>query len=360
MNIATEKAVHNWNHFILENDHGMTVGVLDYGGILTHICAPDVRGHSANVVLGYENFEDYKENPNYFGAIIGRVAGRIKDATFQLEDQTFSLEKNEGDNHLHGGTEGFSHVIWEAEPFEKTDTVGVKLTHTSPDGTGGYPGKVVTTVTYTLGNDNTLTVTYEAETDQPTPLALTNHTYFNLRGDLVDTIDTHQVQIPSGTITELDENLLPTGRQMPVAGTPLDFRNGRELKDGLGQETSHAPGTKEAARQLNIAGNGYDHYFLFNEGEQQHRIFVQEPVNGRTMTIETDQPGMVMYTANGLDEGLALNGGMSKKHLGVCFETQAHPGALHHNGFPGIILKPGELYQKQTSFKFGVAPEREG
>lgn len=343
MNIKTESINNQCTLYTLSNANGVSVSILDYGGIITRMLTPDRDGKLENIVLGYQNMKDYVANPNYFGAIIGRVAGRIQNARFTLDGKTFDLDKNEGANHLHGGTAGFHQVVWDAKPLQTTTEVGLKLKHQSPDGEGGYPGNVNVTVTYTLNNANQLIIDYEAQSDQTTPLTLTNHSYFNLSGGLRHTVHNHHVTMDSSRFIELDESLIPSGRTLNVADTVFDFRNGRKLADGM-----------EAGNEQNaIVGGGYDHYFVFDQ-EKRENIIVQEHSSGRVMTIETDQPGVVMYTANGLDAGLALAERPSTKHLGVCFETQAPPASLHHDGFPSIILQAGETYQQQTIFTFSV------
>ncbi|AIF44587.1 aldose epimerase family protein [Virgibacillus sp. SK37] len=343
MHITSEQVVNKWKQYTLTNDQGMEVSILNFGGIITKLIAPDKDGNKENIVLGYENLEEYAENPNYFGAVVGRVAGRTANATFELNGRRYELDANEGKHHLHGGKHGFSHVVWHAETFSTDRAVGVKLTHESPDGESGYPGNVRVTVTYSLTNANELVIDYEADTDQPTVLAMTNHSYFNLRGNLKDSIAGHQVRISSNEFVELDKELIPTGHKLEVGETPFDFRHGRALQDGIVSE--HV--------QNQLVGNGYDHYFIFQE-DASKQVKVTEPISGRTMEIATDQPGMVMYTGNGLNEGLQLVGGSSQKHLGVCFETQGSPASLEHKGFPDIRLEAGETYKKKTTFRFDV------
>lgn len=335
--------MNKWKLFTLTNNNGMNVSFLNFGGIITDISVPDRNNNIENVVLGYKNYMDYEKNPNFFGAIIGRVAGRIQDSSFTIQGQTYSLEANEGVHHLHGGSEGFHQVIWEATPFQTADAVGVNLTHTSLDGEGGYPGNLDVAVTYTLTNNNELIVDYLCKTDKTTALSMTNHSYFNLCGHFDETIHTHHVTINSNEIVELDTGLLPTGKKINVANTPFDFRTGRKLVDGI----------YSTSAQNVVANHGFDHYFIFNQHEQQ-KIIVKEQNSGRVMTIKTNQPGVVMYTSNTLDKGLELAGGKSKPYAGVCFETQASPASLHHEGFPTLILNAFETYKKQTMFSFNV------
>lgn len=341
---CTQESIYNgWQQYTLENDQGMVVQFLDYGGIITSIQVPDRDGKLENVVLGFEQVSDYSHNTNYLGALVGPVAGRIAQAVFEMNGQTYPLEKNEANHHLHGGSNGLHQVIWQAAPFETAQTVGVRLTHRHPAGLDGHPGNLDVAVTYTLDQNNAFSITYEAVSDQDTVVALTNHSYFNLSGNLQDTVHQHQVTINSEKFIELDADLIPTGQVLPVAGTPFDFQQGRYLADGIA-----------AAHEQNVTvGNGYDHYFLFRDSAFQEQIRVMERQSGRTMTIETNQPGMVMYTANALTEGMPLAGGTSKNYLGVCFETQASPASLQLDTIPSVKLAAGERYEKKTVFSFG-------
>ncbi|WP_188454898.1 aldose epimerase family protein [Virgibacillus oceani] len=343
MKINTKDIQHNWKHYTLVNDNGMEVSFLNYGGIITSIVVPDKNGNLENVVLGYKNYDDYLTNSTYFGALIGRIAGRIQDSNFELNGKTYSLTPNEGKNHLHGGSSGFHQVLWNSTDFQTESTVGVKLTHTSPDGEGGYPGKLDAAVTYELNNDNQFTISYEGTTTKTTVLTMTNHSYFNLSGDLKNTIQHHHITMDSTHFVELDNALIPTGRLLDATGTSFDFSNGREIMDGI--ESSFG--------QNIIAGNGYDHYFIFDH-QKKESVVVNESKSGRILTIETDQPGMVMYTSNGLGNDLELAEGQSKNYLGVCFETQSSPASLHHEGFPSVVLTPDEKYESRTVFSFGV------
>ncbi|SFB00690.1 aldose 1-epimerase [Lentibacillus halodurans] len=342
MNIKTEQIHNGWKCFHITNDHGMRVSILNYGGIIKEMLVPDKWGKLENVVLGYQNIEDYQRNSHFLGAIIGRVAGRIQDASFKLNGNTYFLDTNDGENCLHSGSGGLHSVIWNADPFKAADKAGVKLTYTSPDNKGGFPGNVDIAVTYSLNNDNKLMINYEAISDKTTAFTLTNHSYFNLSGNLKDTIKQHLVKINSSYFAELHQNLIPTGNILDVSNTPFDFRYGQELSTGI----------ESGLEQNTIAGNGYDHYFLFDQN--QGNIIVKESSSGRVMEIETNQPGMIMYTASNLEKGLTLKEGLSQKYAGVCFETQGSPASLHHENFPSIVLKANTLYSKQTSFTFGA------
>ncbi|MEH7177023.1 aldose epimerase family protein [Neobacillus vireti] len=341
MRIEKKEIHEKWIEYTLTNDVGMSVSVLDLGGIITKIMVPDRDGNIENVVLGYRNYEDYQANPNYFGAIIGRVAGRIQGASFNLNGETYKLAANDGENHLHGGPRGLHQLVWEASTFESDEEVGLTLSHRSVDLDSGYPGNVEIKVTYTLNNQNQLILDYAAKSDQTTPLTLTNHSYFNLSGNLKNTVHNHQVTIDSSKFVELDSNLIPTGMLLNVSETSFDFRSGRALEEGFNNDFE----------QNKVAGSGYDHYFIFDNA-QEHQANLLDPDSGRVMLVNTNEPGMVMYTSNTMEEGLKLAEGSSRKHLGVCFETQASPASLHHEGFPTVILNAGEDYNKQTIFTF--------
>ena len=343
MKVETTDILGKWKEYTLVNEQGMSVSVINFGGIITEMLVPNRNGKLENVVIGFKNYADYETNPNYFGALIGRVAGRIQGGEFVLNGKTYSLDHNDGDNHLHGGASGFHQVIWNVDPFQTGDTVGLKLTHKSLDGDGGYPGNLDVTVTYILNNDNQFTIDYAATSDQVTPITLTNHSYFNLSGDLKNTIHHHHITIDNEEIVKLDEKLIPTGKLMNVFNTSFDFRESRSLREGF----------NDKSEQNTVAGNGYDHYFIFNK-KKENAVTVSDEKSGRLLMIKTDQPGMVMYTSNMLEDGMELKEGFSEKYLGVCFETQASPASLHYPGFPSVILKAGEQYKKQTVFSFSI------
>lgn len=322
----------------------MEVTCLNYGCIITKIIAPDRDGNYENIVLGFKEFTPYITNEPYFGAVIGRVAGRISGASFELNGTTYTLHKNENGNHLHGGIKGFHRVIWDAATFEIGDETGVLFSYTSRDGEEGYPGKVDVQVTYTLNNRNELTIAYRAISDRDTPLNLTNHTYFNLSGNLKRDILNHQLKIKSDQFLELNQELIPTGMFLDVTDTPFDLRAGKVMKEGI--EANHP--------QIALAGQGYDHPFLLN-AHHDHEIILFDPESGRMLTVETDETGVVVYTGNQLPDGVDIYGVRSRKYLGVCLETQGLPDAVHHPHFPSWILRAGEVYSSVTRYKFSVA-----
>ncbi|KGP89977.1 aldose epimerase [Pontibacillus chungwhensis BH030062] len=343
MNITEHVTVNDWKEVTLTNDAGMSVSFLNYGGTITEINVPDQNGHTENVVLAYENYEDYIHDPNYLGALIGRIAGRVDGASFSINGEDYYLHENEGKNSLHGGGQGFHTKLWELSPFQEEDKVGVNLTYESPHLEGGYPGNLSIQVTYQLNNDNQFTISYRAKSDQDTALTLTNHSYFNLSGDAKRTIHDHTIQFDSNQFVELDSTLIPTGKVESVQGTPFDLREETLLRDRLG--STHP--------QLDLANLGFDHSFLFNH-DKEESVVVKDEESGRVMKLMTNQPAIVFYTGNNLMEDHKLASGPAKKHDAMCLETQASPASLHHEGFPDVRLKAGELYEKYTTFSFGT------
>ena len=325
------------SEFTLKNDNGMEISCINLGCIITKLLTPNRNGISENIVLGFETLEEYLENPAYFGAVVGRVAGRIKDAEFELEGKTYRVAKNDGNNHLHGGPKGFHKIVWDAAVFEKKDEVGVRFSYTSADGEEGYPGNVTVQVTYTLNNLNEFFITYEAVSDQTTLLNVTNHSYFNLSGDFKRNVLDHVLKMDSHQFLELNEELLPTGKFVDVADTVFDFRNGRKIKDGA----------ESMAPQNVLAGGGYDHPFLLDG-----KIVLADEKSGRKLQIETDAPSVVLYTGNQLSDDLKINGGSARRHLGLCLETQGLPDAIHHPEFPSIVLAKGQTYSSKTKYSF--------
>jgi len=331
------------NAYTLKNIHGMEMTCINYGCIITEIIVPDKEGHFENVVLGYDTLQEYLNDTTYLGAVVGRVGGRIKDAQFELDDETYTLAKNEQNNHIHGGVKGFNRMIWDAEVFEKDDTAGVQFKYLSPDGEEGYPGNVDMKVTYILNNANECIITYEAATDKSTPFAVTNHSYFNLSGNLKRDILNHRLKLKSDNFLELDREFIPTGTMLNVKNTPFDFTQERSIKSGV---YSNHP-------QNVLVGQGYDHPFLLN-GKHDKEIILKDPESGRTLIVETDEAGVVVYSGNSLGEEGFIRGVPSRKYLGICLETQGLPDAIHHPTFPSVILDKEEKYRSVTKYRFGV------
>ncbi|RDU36711.1 galactose-1-epimerase [Neobacillus piezotolerans] len=326
----------------ITNHNGMGFTCLDYGCIITEILVPDSKGQIENVVLGFDNLEDYLRHSPYFGAVVGRVAGRIKDGRFSLDGKEYILAKNNDGNHLHGGLKGLDKVIWDAKVHAEGPVARVEFSYESPDGEEGYPGNVSLRTVYTLTDDNELIVEFFGATDKKTILNLTNHTYFNLSGDAKSTILNHTLKLDSERFLELDENLIPTGSLLDVEGTAFDFREGRKLSDG--------PASSD--EQNLLAGKGYDHPFVLNQ-KNGTAIELRCNESGRKMEVETNQPAVVVYTTNQLEGGFLLSGKVKPEpYLAVCLETQKYPDAINQPNFPSIVLDEGEKYYSYTKFKF--------
>lgn len=328
--------------FQLKNDHGIKMTCLNYGCVISELIVPDKDGKFENIVLGFDHIEDYIKYSPYFGAVVGRVAGRIKDAEFELNGKVYKLSKNENGNQLHGGDHGFHHVIWNGSTIEREDAVGAEFSYSSADGEEGYPGNLEIQVTYLLTNNQELLITYRGKTDKKTIVNVTNHSYFNLSGNLKRDVKEHTLQLDSDQFLELDKELLPTGKKLNVDGTVFDFRHGRKIRDGI--ESRHP--------QNVLVGNGYDHPFLL-KGDK-NPIILQDQESGRILEVETDQPAVVLYTSNSLTDDFSIRGRRSKKYLGVCLETQGVPDAIHHPEFPSVVLNPGEEYTARTKYAFRV------
>jgi len=331
--------------FTLTNAHGVEVQVMTYGGIITAIRTPDRAGHLGDVVLGHDSLAGYLKSSPYFGAIVGRYANRIAHGQFTLDGRTYRLATNNGPNSLHGGVRGFDKVVWSGEPFQSDSGVGVTLRYTSKDGEEGFPGTLVTRVTYTLTPRDELVVDYEATSDKATPVNLSQHTYWNL-GAAGDAILDHVLLLNAAAFTPVDSTLIPTGDVAPVAGTPFDFRAATPIGARIAQ----------ANTQLRFGG-GYDHnWVLDRQGPGLlHAARLVEPTSGRTLDISTTEPGVQFYSGNFLDGTITGKGGRVYTHRsGLCLETQHFPDSPNHPNFPSTVLRPGATYRSRTVFAFGV------
>ncbi|WP_285769457.1 aldose epimerase family protein [Peribacillus sp. SI8-4] len=325
------------------NDAGMEVTCLNYGCTITSIFVPDRYGKKENVVLGFDSVAEYREHSPYFGSVIGRHAGRIKDGSLPIDGVTYRLARNNLGNHLHGGIKGFDKVVWDVSVSEAADSISIRYSRSSGHLEEGYPGEVDLKVIYTITNGNEIILTYEGESDRRTILNLTNHTYFNLSGDLKNTIKSHRLTVNSDQFLELDESLMPTGQAVDVEGTVFDFRKGRVIDEGI---ISQHP-------QNLLAGNGYDHPFLLRESNFA-AIVLEDDESGRRLTIETNQPAVILYTGNQLEDDFYMRGKQSGKYLGLCLETQGIPDAIHHPQFPATLVDKGERYTSVTKWRFGT------
>ena len=321
--------------------------VLTFGGIIAELHVPDRNGVADDIVLGHADLNGYVTDSPYFGALIGRCANRIADGRFSLDGVTHHLPRNNGGQHLHGGTCGFDKALWRATSFTCTTGAGVVLEHTSVDGDQGYPGTLDARVEYTLAMDGTLSIEYAATTDRATIVNLTQHSYFNLSGTRARDILSHQLTIHAESYTPIDEHLIPTGAIESVGATPFDFRTATPIGARVG----------EPNEQLRFAG-GYDHNFVLNRavpGELAPALRVTEPLSGRTLEVFTTQPGLQLYSGNFLDGTISGKGGRRYGHrAGFCIETQHFPDSPNHPGFPSVVLRPGERHHSRTVFAFGT------
>ena len=319
----------------LKNPAGSVVDLISYGATLTAWHVPDQHGQPVDVVLGFDSVAGYESDANqHFGCTVGRVANRTAGAQFTLEGRTYRLAANDGPNHLHGGLDRrLDQVIWQAEPFERDRARGVVFAYTSPDGEEGYPGNLAVKVTYTLADDHAVRIDYEATTDRPTPVNLTNHSYFNLAGAGSDTILDHEIVIHADHYTPADDGLIPTGDIAPVAGTAVDFRRPHRIGARIDQLTA-------------TATRGYDHNMVLNQrdGSLALAARVREPKSGRTLSVETTRPGLQFYSGNHLNGQRGKGGKSYKVRSGLCLETQDFPNSVNEPRFPSIILEPGQRY----------------
>ena len=332
------------DRYTLRNNHGMEVAIITYGGRITKLSVPDKNGKLSNVVLGFDTLEQYqKENP-YFGALIGRYGNRIANAKFSLNSTEYTLAANNGPNNLHGGIKGFDKVVWNVEAVNEGEHASLKLSYLSKDMEEGFPGNLANNVTYTLTEDNTLTVDYEATTDKPTIVNLTQHAYFNLTGDFSKTILDHELTMNADKLVPVDDKLIPTGELIDVSGTPFDFRSPKIIGKDIDADNDQIK-----------RGGGYDHCWVLNDQNLGMRTVatVNDPESGRVMEVATTEPGIQFYTGNFLDGTLPNpNGGTYVKRNGLCLETQHYPDSPNQPNFPSVTLNPGEKYATTTSFKF--------
>jgi aldose 1-epimerase len=328
--------------YTLKNKSGLEAQIMTYGAILVSLKLPDRTGAFADVNLGFDTLEGYLGTHPYFGAIIGRYGNRIAKARFTIDGVEYRLAQNNNDNTLHGGIKGFDKVVWKAEAMQFADSVGLKLTYLSKDMEEGFPGNLAVTVIYTLANANELRIDYEAATDKKTPINLTNHAYWNLKGEGNGDVLGHVLRIEADGITAVDSaaNLIPTGAIQPVAGTPFDFTSPHAIGERIAQ----------------VEG-GYDHNFVLKSGGGTLALAarVEESGSGRILEVWTDQPGIQLYTGNFLDGTVVGKGGKAyRKHYAFCLETQHFPDSPNHPNFPSTILEPGKTYKTTTVHKFSV------
>ena len=316
--------------FLICNKSGAQIRLTNYGATVTSIKMPDKDGNLTEVALGYDEIEPYLKNPNYFGSTVGRFANRIAKGTFTLNGTEYSLSKNEGENTLHGGTEGLSKKLFKAQPLGDE----VIFTYLSLDGEEGFPGNMEVKVSFALTEDNAVVISYDAVSDKDTVVSLTNHTYFNLNGCKRDILN-NIIQINSNEITALDDKLIPTGEFISVSGTPYDLREPTPLE-------AYIP---------NPLTGGYDVNYVV---EDKKCASVYSPDTNIKMSVKTDLPGVQFYTAGALAETPGRAGQIYKPFYGLCLETQNFPDAVNHPEFPSCVLKAGRTYHSVTQYKFEV------
>jgi len=348
-------------------NRSMSASILTYGGIIQELRAPDRRGRVANVTLGYKDIEGYTRlrgddpptpNPSYFGGIIGRYGNRIGLAKFTLDSEEYTLDANNGVNHLHGGVKGFDRFVWDAEKIERRGVVGVKLTRTSVEHEGciappvactGYPGNLQVEVDYTLDKHNNLRMDYKATTDASTVVNLTNHAYWNLSGEGTGTIYDHRLTIDADRYTPVDPTLIPTGALDPVAGTPFDFRAPHAIGERI----------RDNHPQL-VIGRGYDHNWVLNRRAGDTRFMraarLRDPASGRVLTVSTKEPGLQFYSGNFLDGTLyGTSDRAYRQGDGLALETQHYPDSPNKPEFPSTRLDPGDTYSTSTIYGFSTS-----
>lgn len=329
--------------YTLRNAKGMEVKISTLGGVITSLKVPDRDGKSGEVILGFDDAESYLTDMTYAGPLIGRFGNRIAKGKFTLDGQEYTLETNNGVNHLHGGTRGFHKVIWNAEPVKTETSVGVKLTYVSPDMEGGYPGTLDTTAVYELNNRNELSLAFTATTDKPTPVNMTQHTYFNLSGG--GSVLDHILTINADQYIPVDETAIPLDGLAPVAGTPFDFREGKPISQDINQEHPQLANAQ-----------GYDHNWVLNNQDPNNMIVgvrLEDPASGRIMEIITHEPGMQFYSGNFMNGTLTGKGGkLIEYRNGIALEPQHFPDSPNQPDFPDTILRPGEVYKNTFIYRF--------
>ncbi len=333
--------------FVLKNTNGMAAAITNYGGRIVSLLVPDKESILGDVVLGFSSIDGYlKANEVYHGALIGRVGNRIAKGEFSLDSVEYTLPINNNPNHLHGGPGGFHNVIWDVKSSNDSSIV---LTYLSKDGEMGYPGNLDVEVTYTLTATNDLRIHYLATTDKRTPVNLTNHAFFNLAGEQYGTINNHILSINADLMTPVDSTLIPLGKNVPVDGTPFDFRKPKAIGQDLPMEENN--------EQL-INGFGYDHNFVLNKpvnGEMSWAATIVEPVSGRRMEIFTEEPALQFYGGNFMDgSDTGKHGKTFDYRESFALETQHLPDSPNQPEFPSIILNPGEKYESSSIYKFSV------
>ncbi len=331
--------------YTLTNRNGIVAKVLNYGGIIRVLEVPGRSGQTADIVLGFDTIEQYEAEHPYFGAIVGRVAGRIGAGRLPVGNTIHQLPINSAPDHLHGGDTGFDHRLWDSDFCEESQSL--TLSYESPAGEEGYPGRLSCRVSYRLTDANDLAINYQATTDAPTVVNLTQHSYFNLSGNPGETVLDHILRVPCDKVLELDENAMPTGRETGVAGSKLDFRESRLI------------GPPADRNATSCESRGLDNFWVLptSDGEPSMKLAAEllHKVSGRVLRVETTAPGTQIYSGTAIPSNLV--GKKAARYgpfSGICFETQTHPDSPNHTEFPSILLDAGETYQSSTVFRFGT------
>jgi aldose 1-epimerase len=334
------------HRFRLENGRGVWAEILTYGARLHRLVAPDRRGRQADILMGTESLGAYEADTAYFGAMVGRCANRIRHGRFRLGGEVHQLDRNHGEDHLHGGATGFDKAVWEVADTEHTPRPAVTLTHFSPHGDQGYPGNLKVSVTYRLDEENRLTIDCRASTDAPTLVNLANHAYFNLSGDCRESIGDHLLWIDADRYTPVSAKVIPTGELAAVASTPLDFR----IPTAIGSRI-------DADHQQLRRGEGYDHNYVLNHPGDLDRpaAWACHPATGRLLEVFTTQPGIQFYSGNHISADVPGKHQLeNKRRHAFCLETQHFPDAPNHPHFPAITLMPGGAYRQTTLYRTGI------
>jgi aldose 1-epimerase len=335
--------------FVLTSATGLGMQCITYGATITSLLVPDRTGELGDIVLGHDTLEGYLTASPYFGAVVGRHANRIALGRFVLDGQPHQLTINDGPHHLHGGLRGFDKVLWDAEAFEEPHAVGVRLSYESRDGEEGYPGALTAGLEYRLTDAGELRIDYRATATDPTPVNLTQHSYWNLAGVAAADILDHELTIHADEFTPVDATLIPLGERRVVAGTAFDFRAPARVGARIGDDEE----------QLRHAG-GYDHNFVLrrtSSSGMQPAARLHDPQSGRTLEVSTTEPGLQLYSGNFLDGSIRGKGGRLYAHrAGLCLETQHFPDSPNHADFPSTILRPGTTYSSCTVLAFSNTP----
>jgi aldose 1-epimerase len=325
--------------FALESEEGYRAELISFGAALKSFRMPDKKGKVEEITLGFDTLKEYEANRRFFGATIGRVANRIAKGRFFLYGKEYRLAINNGPNHLHGGLRGFDRMVWQGETFLQSDRATVVFTYTSSDGEEGYPGELQTTVAYTFYDDGELSITYEAATNEATPVNLTNHTFWNLKGAGAS-IETLELELHCPFYLPVDDTLIPTGEILSVQGTPMDFRTSKSIGRDIEK----------------VKPDGYDHCFVIEAAPEPIRTaaIVRDPESGRSMEVLTDLPGVQFYSGNNILDIRGAGGTLFTRRSALCLETQLFPDSVHRPHFPSVILQPDSTFRSTTIHRFRI------